>query len=212
MKKLVMTLLLAGLVSVPLAAQEPQPQGPKGEEHQAFAKAQKEHRAKMQATQEKMEKLVKEYNKLKEGKKKDAKRGEIEKEVAAIHEEQLKFKAEQLVKFEERLGKMKADFAQENSADGKKAWVDQRTQALVENEGDLRVLFDPKEGPGPRMDGPRHGRMHGHQGHKKCAKDGKCPFGPKGPHFGKGPKMDGKDGNFPPPPDAELPVQKPVAK
>ena len=200
MKKLVMTLLLAGLVSVPLAAQEPQPQGPKGDGHQAFAKAQKEHRAKMKATQEKMEKLVKEYNKLKDGKKKDAKRGEIEKEVATIHEEQLKFKADQLVKFEERLGKMKDDFAQENSADGKKAWVDQRTQALIENEGDLRVLFDPREGEGPRMGGPRHGRMHGPRGFK----DGK--FGPKGPRMG------GRDGNFPPPPDAELPVQGPVAK
>jgi len=209
MKKLVMTLLLAGLVSVPLAAQEPQPQGPKGDGHQAFAKAQKEHRAKMKATQEKMEKLVKEYNKLKEGKKKDAKRAEIEKEVADIHEEQLKFKAEQLVKFEERLSNMKENFAQENSTDGKKAWVDQRTQALIENEGDLRVLFEPKEGKGPRMGGLRHGRMHGPRGFKdgKCAKkDGKCAFGKKGPRMG------GKDGNFPPPPDAELPVQKPVAK
>ena len=203
MKKLVITLLLAGLVSVPLAAQETQPQGPKGEGHQAFAKAQKEHRAKMQATQEKMEKLVKEYNKLKAGKKKDAKRGEIEKEVGAIHEEQLKFKQEQLVKFEERLNKMKENFERENSADGKKAWVEQRTQALIENEGDVRVLFEPREGndrrfgKGPHMGGPQ-GKMH--RGPR---------MGGKGP---RGPQMDGNDGQLPPPPDAELPVQKPVAK
>ncbi len=177
MKKLVITLLLAGVVSVPLAAEEKQPQEQtnavmqemhKG--HEAFAKARKEHRAKMKATQEKMEKLVKEYNTLKDGKKKDAKRAEIEKEVGAIHEEQLKFKQEQLVKFEERLAKMKTELAEESSADGKKAWVAQKTDALVDNKGDLRVLFDPR----PGMLGPGMGRKGPH-GHPR--------------HFGKGPRM-----------------------
>lgn len=171
MKKLVMSLLLTGLVCVPLAAQEAKPQDAKkapameqAQRHEAFAKAHKEHRAKMKATQKKMEKLVEEYNKLKEGKKKDAKRAEIEKEVASIHEEQLKFKADQLVKFEQRLGEMKERFAQESSAEGKKAWVDQKTKKLIEEDGDLRALFEPQ----------RDGRMEGMRGP-----------GPKGPRFGK---------------------------
>ncbi len=183
MKKLLITLLLAGVVSVPLAAAENKPQAAdkaavqeveRG--HKDFAKAHKEHMAQMKATQEKMAKLVKEYKGLKDGKKKDAKRAEIEKEVGAIHEEQLKFKQEQLVKFEERLQGMKEKFAQESSDQGKKDWVNQKTDKLIENGGNVRVLFEPRGDEGPHMDGKGpHGRMHrgfGHKGH-----------GPKGPRF-----------------------------
>ncbi len=192
MKKVLMTLLVTGLVSVPLAAQDAQPQA--GQEapavqqgHEAFAKARQEHRAKLKATQEKMAKLVKEYNKLKAGKKKDAKRAEIEKEVAAIHEEQLKFKADQLVKFEERLTEMKTRLSEENTAEAKKTWVDQKTQQLIDNEGDVKALFEPR--PGMHMHGPR-----GHEGFP----------GKHGPRFGK------KHG--PRPPADELPVQHPAEK
>ncbi len=179
MKKVMIAVLFTGLAGVPLAAQPAQPQNGKetpaveARGHEAFAKARKEHRAKLKATHEKMEKLVKEYNKLKAGKKKDAKRAEIEKEVAGIHEEQLKFKAEQLVKFEQRLNEMKERFAQENSEQGKKDWVAQKTQKLIDQDGDLRALFEP----------PHANPMDGMRGH-----------GPKGPRFGKpgkGPRFGG---------------------
>lgn len=177
-----------------------QARGPQG--HEAFAKAHKEQMAKMKATEEKMEKLVKEYNALKDGKKKDAKRAELEKEVAAIHEEQLKFKQKQLGEFEKRLDQMKKNLAEENTAEGKKAWVNQKTDALIEKGGDLKVLFDRPQGPG--MDGkPGH---HGKGPHFKGGKKGpKGDKGSKGPLFG-GPKHDKQ------PPVAELPVERPVEK
>lgn len=182
MKKLVITLLLAGVVSVPLAAADNAPQAfPKAgvqdmqKGHEAFRKAHQEQRAKMKATQEKMEKLVKEYNKLKDGKKKDAKRAEIEKEVGAIHQEQLKFKQEQLMKFEQRLNAMKEQFQTESSDESQKAWVEQKTEKLIKYDGNLRVLFDPRDARGPHMGGKGpHGRMHGKFGPK-----GHGDFGPQ---------------------------------
>ena len=159
MKKLIFALMVA-VVAMPTLAQETKiPQGDNApavemqRDHEAFKKAQKEHRAQMKATKEKMEKLVKEYNKLKDGKKKDAKRAEIEKEVSAIHEKQLAFKKDQLVKFEERLARMKEGFEKENSAENKAEWVNQQTEALIAANGDVKALFDRpgKDGPCPCM-------------------------------------------------------------
>ncbi len=204
MKKIVFA-VVAVCVGVPVMAQEAQPAAPKnnksafeqrGQGHEAFAKAHQEQMAKMKATEEKMGKLVEEYNKLKEGKKKDAKRAEIEKEVSAIRDEQLKFKQDQLGKFEERLNTMNAEFAQDNTAENKQEWVNRKTDALIENNGKLNVLFEPRQGHGPRMGGPKGPHMKG---------------GPRG-HHGKGPRMGGRGKQLPPPPDAELPVQKPVEK
>ncbi len=192
MNKVLLT-TVAVLVSAPVFAQDqrPQemPQGPmprmeQGKDHQAFEKARKEQLAKMKATEEKMEKLVKDYNKLPAGKKKDAKREEIAKEVGAIHEEQLKFKGEQLGKFEARLAGMKDSFAKENSAEGREEWVNKKTDELIANNGDLKALFKPEGamGPGPKMG--RHGKgMKGRHGHFR---------GPKGPRpdFDKGPRYD----------------------
>lgn len=190
--------VLAACMSVPVFAQDVQPQAPKPENpalqqgipgHEAFTKAHEEQMAKMKAKKDEMRKLVDEYNKLKAGKKKEAKRAEIEKEVTNIREEQLAFKKDQLGKFEQRLGVMKDEFAKENTPEGKKEWVNKKTDELINNNGSMRVLFDP--GNGPRKHGPRH-------------------FRGKGP---KGPRMGGRDGgNFPPPPDAELPVERPVEK
>lgn len=172
MKKL-MFALIAVTLTVPALAQDknaPQPAGkdtPAVEmqrDHEAFKKAHEEHRAKMEATNKKMGKLVEEYNKLKAGKKKDAKRAEIEKEVDAIHQEQLKFKQEQLGKFEERLARMKAGFEKESSAEGQKAWVTQKTDELIKANGDLKALFEPDRGP--------------HMGN----------FPGRAPHMGKGPR------------------------
>ena len=174
----------------------------RGEGHQAFEKAHKEQKAKMKAKQEKMEKLVKEYKGLKDGKKKEEKRAEIEKEVASIREEQLKFKQEQLGKFDERLEQMKQEFAQDNTAQDKQTWVTQKTDALIEQDGNLKALFDKPEGrKGPQMGGK--------------------PVHDKGPHKGmrghgeKGPHMPGARGFRPEgsaqQPD-ELTVQHPAAK
>ena len=199
MKKILIT-TVAVLISAPIFAQDQKPQVPnapmprmeQGKDYKAFEKARKEQRAKFKATEEKMGKLVKEYNKLPDGKKKDAKRDEIAKEVASIHEEQLKFKGDQLVKFEQRLTGMKEDFVKKSSAEGKQEWVNKKTDELIANEGKLFNLFKPEGnmGPGPMMGrngkGPmmgRHGKHFGRHGHFKG------PRGPR-PDFDKGPRYE----------------------
>ena len=189
MKKLIFALIVSAVAMPALAQQNKVPQPGKDapavemqRDHEAFKKAHEEHKAQMKATKEKMEKLVKEYNKLKPGKKKDAKRAEIEQEVNAIHEKQLAFKKDQLAQFEERLARMKADFEKENSAEGKQAWTNEKTDALIQANGDMKALF-----------GPRHGGMRG-------PKDGKGPRMGKRPHkgfMGKGPKGPHPDGPRP---------------
>lgn len=164
--------------------------GPDVMERGEFQKAQKEHRAKMKATEEKMEKLVKEYQKLK-GKKQEAKKAEIAAEVATIREEQLKFKQAQLDKFAKRLEEMKKHISDEQTVDAKKAWIDKKTDELIEAKGDLKVLFD-REGRGsegfPRMGGknPMHRAPKGIKGGQDSQ---------KGPRVGLLPP--------PPPPPAE---------
>lgn len=139
----------------------------------AFKKARKEHKAKMKATEAKMEKLVSEYNALKAGKKKDAKKAEIAALVASIRDEQLKFKEEQLKKFNERLEQMKKGLDEQKTDEAKKAWVDAKTDAVIADDGDLDVLFDKPEmpGPGPRDMGPRMERMHGGHGPEPASAD-----------------------------------------
>lgn len=186
-KKLVVALLAGVLFAPAFAAEVAAPVKADGrpamaEKKGEFLKAQKEHRAKMKATEEKMEKLVKEYKKLK-GKKQEAKKAEIVAEVEKIHTEQLKFKQEQLDKFAQRLEEMKKHLDEEKSADGQKKWVDEKTTALIDADGDLKVLFAPKgEMRGPKMDG----------------KKGKGFFKFRKGH--KGPKDGGRVGLNPPPP------------
>jgi len=196
MKKLVLT-VAAGLFVLPVLAADNPVQAPATEQvqsadrpgdeasrHEAFQKAHKEQMEKMKATREKAEKLVKEYNGLKAGKKKDAKKKEIVELVASIHEEQLLFKEKQLASFEERLNLMKKGFQEESAPEAKQLWADQKAAELIENNGDVKVVFGPaKQGPG--MKGP----------------DGKR--GPKGFKGGKkGPRGFGgmKKGQLPPPP------------
>lgn len=140
---------------------------------ESFKKARKEHKAKMKATEDKMEKLVEEYNKMKPGKKKDAKKAEIASLVASIRDEQLKFKEEQLKKFAERLEQMKKGLDEQKTDEAKKAWVDAKTDAVIADDGDLEVLFDkPKmPGPGPRDMGPRMERMQGGHGPEPAPAD-----------------------------------------
>ena len=153
---------------------------------QSFKQAREEHHAQMKATQEKMENLVKEYNKLKNGKKKEAKLAEIRAEVAQIHEKQLEFKRAQLDQFERRLEGMRDAFAKQDAPEAKNAWVEKHTEELIAQNGDLKVLFKPE-----------FGRKH----------MGKQPFkGPKGCRKGFGHKKGCDKGRGP---VAELPVEKP---
>lgn len=200
MKKLVFAVLV-GLLAFPvMAAEEPAtlPPAPAQEaevmpgadaaRHEAFQKARKEQMEKMKATREKAEKLVKEYNGLKKGKKKDAKKQEIVQLVASIHEEQLSFKAKQLADFENRLNQMRQAFAVENTPEAKAQWTDKKAEELIENNGDVRVVFGHEKGPRADMKGPRG------------------PKGFDGARKGKGPKgFDGKHKGMlpPPPPPAE---------
>ena len=60
----------------------------------------------------------------------------------------------------QRVKKKKKNLDEEKSSKAKKAWVEEKTEAVIAEEGDLDVLFGPK--PGPRMgpgakDGPRMG-------------------------------------------------------
>lgn len=177
--KLMLTLLAVGLFVPAFAAEEAaapakaDARAVMAQQKGEFLKAQKEHRAKMKATEEKMEKLVKEYKKLK-GKKQEAKKAEIVAEVEKIHTEQLKFKQAQLDKFAARLEEMKKHLDEEKSADGQKKWVDEKTTALIDADGDLKVLFAPKgEMRGPKMDGKKgKGFFKFRKGHKG-PKDGR---------------------------------------
>ncbi len=148
----------------------------------AFKKARKEHKAKMKATEEKAEKLVEQYKKMKPGKKKDAKKAEISALVSSIRDEQLKFKEDQLVKFQERLSHMQAALEKDKSAEAKKDWVERKTDLLIAEDGDLEDLFE-HDGPAKRPLGPK-GKMH--------------------PQFKRGPEMGNGAPSFP------EPVEKPA--
>ena len=202
MKKLTLA-VLAVFVSVPVFAQETQPAVPehkkpamqRGQGHEAFAKAHQEQMAKIsgRTPKEMLQRKVKMSYKIKF----------IEKEVAAIRDEQMKFKQDQLGKFEERLVGMKEELAKENTTEGKQEWVNQKTDELIKNGGSVRALFEPRDGQqGPRMGGQKGKGPHFGKG---------SHFG-KGPRPGKGPRFGGHDKQLPPPPDAELPVQRPVEK
>lgn len=222
MKKVIWMLAVV-LISAPVFAQEMpsakiEDRPAMDQRHEAFQKAHTAQMEKMKATKEKAEKLVKEYNELKDGKKKDAKRAEIEKLVSSVRDEQLDFNEKQLGQFEERLGDMKGSLKKEKSAANKKAWVSEKADRLIAENGDIKVLFD-RGAKGPRMEGKRpEGRpfMKNGKGHRHFGKDGKCPFakdGKKceegkdckcGKHFGKGPKGPRVGINPPPPPVKEV--------
>ncbi len=209
MKKIVLT-MLAVCVSGPILAQETPVAAPKdgkpameerlGQGHEAFTKAHKEQMAKIKAKKDEMSKLVEEYNKLKDGKKKDAKLAEIKKKVKEFGDEKSNLEKTQLENLDKRVVALKEKFAKENTEQAKEEWVNKKTDELIANNGDLRVLFEPRVGQGPRLGGPKGPHM----------KDGPK----KGGWFHKkGPRMGGRDkGKVPPPPDAELPVQRPVDK
>lgn len=111
--------------------------------------------------------LVKEYKSMKPGAKKDAKRAEIAKIVENFHNDQLSFKERELKHFQNRLAKMQERLAQESTPQAKTEWVNQKTERLIESNGDLEAVLKPEPGPqeGPHMKG--------------------FPGREKGPHMGK---------------------------
>ncbi len=217
MKKLLLA-VFAGILSVPaladVAVENPantdankpvleNPQGRPGD----FKEARKKHEAQIKATQEKMKKLVEEYTKLKPGKKKEAKKAEIAQVVAEIRDKQIEFKEKHLADFEKRVAQMKAELAQQNTAEAKKEWVDNRTEALIEQKGDMRALFDM---PNPMMDkkglpGKQHQKF-GKPGHPGPKHPGVKPGEQFPEKMGKGPKPDFDPQGVPPFPE-ELPTK-----
>jgi len=222
MKKVLLATLAGALCAPALLAQpatEPaKPTSPSAVENQTprqpgdFKQAREKHEARLKATQDKMTKLVKEYNKLKAGKKKEAKKAEIAKAVAVIHEEQIKFKEKNIADFEKRLEKMKEALAAQKTQEAQQEWVNQRTAKLIEASGDMRVLFDSPLGA-PAMGGmhrPGPGMRHGKQGFRhpgmKPGKDGKGgpQFPPQGPQ--------GPEGFPPEGPQGPAPAEQPAAQ
>ena len=177
MKKLVLA-VLAGALCVPAFADEvqnaavPAPRGgaqPVAQEQMGqrpgeFKQIREKHEAQMKATQEKVNNLVAEYKKLKSGKKKEAKKAEITALVTSIREEQIKFNEKQLLGFEKRLNQMKESLSAQKEAGAKKAWIDAHTDKLIEENGDLRVLFDRPQGMmAPSMEKPHQAGPRDHR-------------------------------------------------
>ena len=143
----------------------------KMEAKKAEFKAQKEQ---MKARAEKLEKLVKEYKAAKEGSKKQtAARTEIAGVLAEVREGQITMREEQIAEFEQRLEEMKGRLYEEKSPAMKQQWVDEMTDRVIEEDGDLKVVLEQRGHMG--KNGPGHKKMKGHKG----------PHG-KRPHFGPG--------------------------
>ena len=151
MKKLYLA-VLAGALCIPAFAQEATKAAEVKanqtvEQNQAavrpgsFKEMHEKQNARLKETQEKMKKLVSEYKQQKNAKKKEAKKAEIEKVVADIHEKQMEFKKKNLENFEQRLAKMKEEFAKQNTAQAKEQWVQENTDKLIEADGDIKALL-----------------------------------------------------------------------
>ena len=210
MKKVLLA-VVAGAFCVPAFAEEMQNAAPvepnaqpvaqdfAAQRPEAFKQARENHRAQMKATQEKVNKLVAEYNKLKPGKKKDAKKAEITAFVASIRDEQINFQEKQLAGFEKRLNHMKEVLAEQKTEDAKKTWIDSHAEKLIAENGDLRVLFDRPKGV------PGMGNMPG-KGNMRGGKFGSHKGAMRGPVPGRGAETEEplpQPGPVPPPPPVE---------
>lgn len=140
--------------------------GPDNAKREEMRKIRQERDEQFKKTSEQVEKLVKEYKKAKPGSKKAEKaKEELAEVVGQIREDQFKFKQDMLNNFKERLNKMETELAQAQEPKAKEAWVEEKTQAVIEDDGDLKVLFhdkllppppDGKKGPGAKRAHPRH--------------------------------------------------------
>ncbi len=204
MKKWFVMLLMAGLVAPAWAecsGESPHKDGRaavKDTKRAEMRKIHKERDAQFKKTKEQAEKLVQEYKKAKAGSKKAAqKKAEIAKLVAQVREDQFKFKRELLDNFKARLDVMEQELAAAQDENTKAAWVDEKTEAVINDNGDLKVLFQDKLLPPPP--GPRNGHF------KKGPRHGEAAKGPHGADMPKnGPMPLGPDGEMlPPPPDMD---------
>lgn len=204
MKKWLVMLLMAGLVAPAWAecsGECPHKDGRaavKDAKRAEMRKIHKERDAQFKKTKEQAEKLVQEYKKAKPGSKKAAqKKAEIAKLVAQVREDQFKFKRELLDNFKARLDVMEQELAAAQEEKTKAAWVDEKTDAVINDNGDLKVLFRDKLLPPPPA--PRKGHF------KKGPRPGDAAKGPRGADMPKdGPMPDGPDGELlPPPPDMD---------
>lgn len=202
MKKWFVMLLMAGLVAPAWAecsGEYPHKDGRaavKDAKRAEMRKIHEEREALLKKTKEQVEKLVQEYKKAKPGSKKAAqKKAEIAKLVAQVREDQFKFKRELLDNFKARLDVMEQELAAAQDENAKAAWVDEKTDAVINDNGDLKVLFRDKLLPPPP--GPRKGHF------KKGARPGDEVNGPHGADMPKdGPMPLGPDGEILPPPPA----------
>lgn len=202
MKKWFVMLLMAGLVAPAWAecsGERPHKDGRaavKDTKRAEMRKIHEEREALLKKTKEQVEKLVQEYKKAKPGSKKAAqKKAEIAKLVAQVREDQFKFKRELLDNFKARLDVMEQELAAAQEENAKAAWVDEKTDAVINDNGDLKVLFQDKLLPPPP---PSH-RAH----FKKGPRHGQAAKGPHGADMPKdGPMPLGPDGDILPPPPA----------
>ena len=202
MKKWFVMLLMAGLVAPAWAecsGESPHKDGRaavKDAKRAEMRKIHEEREALLKKTKEQVEKLVQEYKKAKPGSKKAAqKKAEIAKLVAQVREDQFKFKRELLDNFKARLDVMEQELAAAQDENAKAAWVDEKTDAVINDNGDMKVLFHDKLLPPPP--GPRKGHF------KKGARPGDEVNGPHGADMPKdGPMPLGPDGEILPPPPA----------
>ena len=204
MKKWFVVLLMAGLVAPAWAecsGERPHKDGRtavKDAKRAEMRKIHKEREAQFKKTKEQAEKLVQEYKKAKAGSKKAAqKKAEIAKLVAQVREDQFKFKRELLDNFKARLDVMEKELSAAQDENTKAAWVDEKTEAVINDNGDLKVLFQDKLLPPPPAPRNRH--------FNKGPRHGKAPKGPHGADMPKDiPMPDGPDGEMlPPPPDMD---------
>lgn len=145
------------------AAKNPEMKAKMDAKKEAFRKERKARKEAFKKNEEKVEKLVKEYKKLKPGKKQDAKRAEIAAVIAGFRDEQISFKENQLKQFQDRLAKMQDGLAKESAPTAKDAWVNAKVDRVIADDGDLDAVFEhdrmmprPPMGPmGPEgMSGP----------------------------------------------------------
>lgn len=204
MKKWFVMLLMAGLVAPAWAecsGESPHKDGRaavKDAKRAEMRKIHEEREVQFKKTKEQAEKLVQEYKKAKAGSKKAAKKkAEIAKLVAQVREDQFKFKRELLDNFKARLDVMEQELAAAQDENTKAAWVDEKTEAVINDNGDLKVLFQDKLLPPPPA--PRNGHF------KKGPRHGEAAKGPHGADMPKnGPMPLGPDGEMlPPPPDMD---------
>ena len=168
--------------------------GPDKAKREEMRKIRKEREEQFKKTSEQVEKLVKEYKKAKPGSKKAEKaKAELAELVGQIREDQFEFKQKMLNNFKERLNKMEKELAEAQDPKAKAAWVDEKTQAVIEDDGDLKILFHDKLLPPPPPGHQLPGKKAGHKRHAKGPKAGKAL-----------PPMPLEDGEMlPPPPTPE---------